>query len=190
MNISAYSRRCATFAFLFALSGVVQAGIVSIDFTDGAGDNAASFQKTAGTATATFSNPVGDPFNNSTLGLGLGSGSFPAAFDVSFDQDVQLLSYGVGFAPGSITFDIIGPGVSSLANGQTAGDFNSQPLALQANQAYTVSGNFAGFGNAVVFSNWTLDDGASSANVPAPGALLLLLGGLGASIRLRHHKRG
>ncbi|MGK7944715.1 MAG: PEP-CTERM sorting domain-containing protein [Microcystaceae cyanobacterium] len=175
-------------ASLVTFASVANAATVVIDFTDGAGNGLASFQKTAGTATATFSNPEGGTFNNlSGAGISLGSGSSPSFFDVSFDQDVELNSYTDGFELGTIDFDITGPGVSSLSNPQTGSDFVGQPLLLQANQNYTFTGNFSGAGNFVYFSTWTFDDAPVAESVPEPSTILGLLavGSIGALTRKR-----
>ncbi|MDJ0659487.1 MAG: PEP-CTERM sorting domain-containing protein [Crocosphaera sp.] len=156
----------ATLAVL-TLSSAANAATVVLDFTDNSG-TVTTFQETAGTATATFSNSSTNNFNFGSGGLTIGSGT-TLSFDVSFDQDVELLSYISVLNAGSISFDITGPGVSSLGNGQTSNDFIGQPLLLAAGETYTVTGNFPGAFGGTVFGSWTIND---SAVVPEPLTIL------------------
>jgi len=170
-------------ASLLSLSSVANAGLVSLNFGSVSADP--SFQRTAGTATATFFNPEGGNFLASS-GLVVGSGGLPEFFDVSFDQDIELISYTTNFNAGTLTFDITGSGVSSLGNTLASADFVGQPLSIQAGQTYHVQANFAGTGNITRFLTWNLDD--APASVPAPTTLLLLLTGLASGAWLRRRR--
>ena len=115
-------------------------------------------------------------------GGGLPFGNFSiTSFDVSFDQDVELLSYISVFDTGTVNFDITGPGVSSLGNVQTSSDFVSEPLLFQAGETYTFTVNpISGSGNGSVFGSGTINDGSVYQSVPEPSSILglLSLGGL------------
>lgn len=162
----------ATFAIL-TLSSAAHAATVVLDFTDNTG-TANTFQETAGTATATFSNP--SPVDFSFFGgLVLGN-DFPTSFDVSFDQDVELLSYISVLSDGTIDFDITGPGVSSLGNVQSSSDFVGQPLLFQGGETYTFTGNpISGNANWTIFGSWTINHAPVSQSVPEPSSILGLL---------------
>ena len=167
----------ATFAIL-TLSSAANAATVVIDFTDNTG-SVSTFQETAGTATATFSNPSPVNFDCLVGGLVFGDGR-TTSFDVSFDQDVELLSYISVLDFGTINFDITGPGVSSLGNIQTSSDFVGQPLLFQAGETYTFTGNTTNNADGTVFGSWTINDAPVSQSVPEPSSILglLSLGGL------------
>ncbi|MGK7883064.1 MAG: PEP-CTERM sorting domain-containing protein [Crocosphaera sp.] len=178
-------------ASVVTFASVANAATVVFDFTDGVGNNQTSFEKTVGTATATFFNPVTDSgtdtddFNVNTLGLRLGTGFSNRSFDVTFDQDVELISYTTNFPSGTINFDIIGTGVSSLGNSSTDSDFVGQPLLLLAGETYSFTANTpAGFAG-VSFATWTFDDLSVAESVPEPASIigLLSIGALGLGLK-------
>lgn len=162
-------RRCARIslavAILLACSTAVtqpQAAAQTITF-DNADNGSNSFTRTVDGVTASFSNPVGEPFSIGESLLFLGNAG-PSAFDISFDTDVTLEQYNRAFGTG--TFSVVGPGVNSTGNSGTGNQsFVSGPLNLTANTAYTFAGS--GF-NPLLNINFTFVPAASD---PGAGTL-------------------
>ncbi|MBK1629995.1 hypothetical protein CKO31_04400 [Thiohalocapsa halophila] len=184
----ALTKVCAvlsTLGTLSLLSGPTAAALLSIDFSDGTGNNLTSFQKSAGGIQATFSNPIDsgtNVFDVNIQGLGIGSNQFARSFDVMFDTVIELVSYQIAASPTGtdLSFSLVGPGVSSANNdATTAGlvDFSDQPLLLQADQAYSVTASFTGAPNTARITTWNFRE----AEAPAPTTLALLLAGLGTA---------
>lgn len=108
-----------------------------------AGPNPPPLNFTVGAVDVAFSNPVNSPGGPNFLvipgqGLALQANT---AFDVTFNNAVQLTQYSIGAGSGG-GFSVTGPGVSSTPNAVNPPGtfaFNGGPLTLQANQAYTIT---------------------------------------------------
>lgn len=151
--------------FTITLILTVQANADTIDFSDGAGNGLATFQKTiqgtgsAAGAISTFSNPIVDigsnDFFNLNNGLALGTGGLGSSWQVSFDRDVTLYQYTIDFSEGVKPFDITGPGVNLIGLSNATGIvIPSTPIIFLANQQYTFTlQGTPGFGG-LTFLNW------------------------------------
>jgi hypothetical protein len=172
-------------ALLLAGAAGVQAALV-FDFTDETGEGLSTFQKSAGGVTATFSSPQpSSTFRVDASGIEIGNLAVrPAsAFDVVFDQDIDLISFasdGLNGLDGTLTIGIAGPGVSSSTpyDSFTTNNFVGQPLRLQASETYTVTADVSTGGSRQgFFQVWNFE--IAPTEVPAPASLALLLTGLG-----------
>jgi hypothetical protein len=116
-------------AALLSGSAAVSAALVSLDLTGGTGYGETSFQRSAGGVTATFSNSSNGQFECVDSGLPLGNLDDSCTwtqvhFDVSFDQDIALVSYRIADSDlSSAQFHVTGPSVSSLNNPPSTGGF-------------------------------------------------------------------
>jgi hypothetical protein len=134
-----------------------------------------------------------DDFYITTDGLVMGTGGLVRSFDVSFDQDVELVSYTTKFHfitsdQDSRTLDITGPGVNSLNYPFVAdAPFDSGGLlTLQANEPYHFLFGITSGSGGTSFATWNLQ----AAAVPEPTTLAIwgTLGGLGLIVARRRKR--
>jgi hypothetical protein len=170
-----------------ALLSVSAASAASLDLLS-APDVASTFTLTDDGITGTFttvlsgnsgSTTPGGLFLNSGSGVGFGNGEV-LEFTLSFDADVQVTAV-LGTVFDSDTFDITGPGVSSLGNTGSQ-PLVGGPLSFAAGVDYLFSTAPAVNGQGTTL---TAIEFTAAEVVPLPASVLFLLAGIGGFLGLR-----